>query len=45
LCLDVAVEVVGNEVVVSVVFNAADQGAEGVSVTESVFLDLVKNSQ
>ncbi len=25
-------------------FNAADQGAEGVRVTKSVFLDLVENS-
>jgi hypothetical protein len=44
LRLDVAVEVIGNEVVVSMVFNAANQSAEGVGVTEGVLLDLVENN-
>jgi hypothetical protein len=38
------VEVIGNEVVVSMVFNAANQSAEGVGVTEGVLLDLVENN-
>jgi hypothetical protein len=44
LRLDIAVEVVGNEVVISMLFNAANQSAEGRSVTKSVLLDLVENS-
>jgi hypothetical protein len=37
-------EVVGNEIIVSMVFNPADQCAECVRIAKSVFLDFVKDS-